>query len=821
MAEIVFGKKQPVNTAMKYLLIRAAVSVLLAASVSCSRKAEESETVVSETPDSVRSSPPARPEGATPSPDLVRDILWQRQTYRLQLRKAEILSPQFRLLVQVPAARAKANPSIYFQQANPINGEIMYYQVNPDTLAIPSFFFGTISGRPGWSVSALRKRDGSLSGHVFSPRGEHFRFQDFAKGDGGGGSVSQVSTPIVTEFYSPCLGGNLQRDDWYSGKSSALDVREYDLVFDSDSTTFKARFDQTRRNLPDNERIVLAAQQVIDAMFLAYAEIAIVTLRDSLMLPRLKTLVARTDSRSSPYVTVASLKTSQTKMWSDGHAKGIALSRALGTANAGRGGFACQVRRLDPATYLHEHFHCLGTQHNIAGSPEQFDMMTGGHADSIRRASGPTVKIVRTDCTEKKGFRAVSPTEFGLPPYAALDLAEVRRGAREPIIIDAVANDAVSSGANIELVEVDAQSARGQSVALKDGKIEYTPPADWIGLDSFFYTIRSADSGEWLYARGLVHVEVHDRVARYQAEDVCSRSQKRDDASLIGAHGNGYAALSRKFATPLKWELGAPRKGYHGIKIRYQEAGVSRRTPRVTAVIELSIPGGVVRFKLPSQKTVQQNRTQWGLLCVPGLQLPAGRSLVELRLVSGSVNIDSIDLEEGLNLQINFENGIEERLSESHFLFDHGNALGKQPSSAGRLTYGWSQRKRNLVPQSAVKGRANSRMLDTTIPVGNDKWSMLLPNGKYRVGVFCGDSNNRIRQVNNLVANDQPLIDADGVFALDDSGKPLLAEDGRQIYDPVDFLTGVILVTQRRLEIKAGRKAVNPSLSYIEILRLE
>lgn len=750
---------------------------------------------------------------------LTQKVSYGGETFCLNLQEVTLLSPKFKLLVQIPTPPTNGSVGNIFEHPSPLSGNTMYYQVNPKNIHVPTFLMGQIDGRPGWCAVALQRKDGSLCGHIFSPRGEHLRFLNADRKHEG--DIESVSKRIVAHFFDRCLGPNLTRENFYLPGASKPDLREYDLVFDSDYSHHAAWLKDMKKKSSSTPKQEEVTQNVADEMFLAYLETAAVNLRDTLLFPRLKTLIVRPDDTENPYNSTDALKSSQAAMWGDNHAKGIVVSREWGTANATRGGFACQIRRLSTATYLHEHDHCLGPQHNISGAPEQHDIMTGGHSFGIRRLSAPTVKVMRVACDEKKGFRHIPPLEFGLPPYAALDLASIPQGQKQPVQIDVLSNDAISSGAKIELIQVEPRSARGQPVRLNRGKVEYTAPTDWVGTDSFYYSVRSRYAGQWLYSQGLVQVEVHNRVKRFQAEDVCDKKQIKSALPRMGAQGDAFARLNERTPSPLIWKMTIPKKGEYGLKLRYQEASVKKGDPRLIAVLDLVVAGQTIRLQAPPQLTVQENDTQWGTINIPGLQLPSGKQTVELKLISGAIQIDSIDLEQGFNIQINFENGIEDRLSESNYFFDKGEVLAPQPCTSGRLTYGWSSAKKELEPDSSAKGLLQSRLLDTSIPLDRDTWSIKLPNGKYNLTIFCGDSYNRKKQINTLTVNGKTIKDPDGYLALDATLKPLLDQAGEKIMDPVDYLSGNILVTKGKIEIKAGKNSKKPTLSYIELTRIE
>lgn len=114
---------------------------------------------------------------------------------------------------------------------------------------------------------------------------------------------------------------------------------------------------------------------------------------------------------------------------------------------------------------------------------------------------GPNTRDVITahklsrSCLDDVGLYPAPLTPYAVGEEVAVTASEIAAGT--PLTIDVLANDHDGNCDRLELAGFDATSARGGSVALSvgtgpDGRDEltYTPPAeDFIGLDSFSYTI--------------------------------------------------------------------------------------------------------------------------------------------------------------------------------------------------------------------------------------------------------------------------------------------------------------------------------------------
>lgn len=88
-------------------------------------------------------------------------------------------------------------------------------------------------------------------------------------------------------------------------------------------------------------------------------------------------------------------------------------------------------------------------------------------------------------------------------PIAATDFVTVAVGGT--VVINALANDTDADGDSLTITSFDETSAKGGSISLVDGKLSYTAPAGYNGMDTFNYIISDGNGGT---ATGAVSITV-------------------------------------------------------------------------------------------------------------------------------------------------------------------------------------------------------------------------------------------------------------------------------------------------------------------------
>lgn len=101
---------------------------------------------------------------------------------------------------------------------------------------------------------------------------------------------------------------------------------------------------------------------------------------------------------------------------------------------------------------------------------------------------GYTVCDTVLNCTTGVVVVTVNPAND--PPFAIDDLVSTEEGA--PLTFDPTENDADPDGDEIVVVTVSVPE-NGSAVVNPDGTVTYTPNADFVGTDTFTYTIRDND----------------------------------------------------------------------------------------------------------------------------------------------------------------------------------------------------------------------------------------------------------------------------------------------------------------------------------------
>ena len=90
------------------------------------------------------------------------------------------------------------------------------------------------------------------------------------------------------------------------------------------------------------------------------------------------------------------------------------------------------------------------------------------------------------------GTVTVTVTDDDVPPVAVDDMAET--GENQAVTIDVLANDTDANG-DVLSVSAVGDASNGDVVINNDGTVTYTPDADFIGDDSFEYTVSDGNGG--------------------------------------------------------------------------------------------------------------------------------------------------------------------------------------------------------------------------------------------------------------------------------------------------------------------------------------
>jgi hypothetical protein len=147
----------------------------------------------------------------------------------------------------------------------------------------------------------------------------------------------------------------------------------------------------------------------------------------------------------------------------------------------------------------HEFSHTLGGGHSSSWG----DVMSGSHSAI---GSGTVERMIATAhmATESRSPEIV----YGgaVPPFAMEDCVTMLMDTT--LDIDVLANDYDGNGDAISISYVDAVTAKGGTAGIVAGKVRYTPPPHWQGVDEFVYHVQ--DSTGIANRTGYVKVSVHN-----------------------------------------------------------------------------------------------------------------------------------------------------------------------------------------------------------------------------------------------------------------------------------------------------------------------
>ncbi|QXW01527.1 Ig-like domain-containing protein [Rhodococcus globerulus] len=345
-------------------------------------------------------------------------------------------------------------------------------------LPAPRSYLGSVDGHPDAVVAAIVDSTGTLRGQVIFDRGASIDFV-------GSSVVGRTSAPTdaaptwPTAAIAPASAASV-------GKT----MKQFDIGLDLSGEWYSAH---------GNGSPAVALDRVEESI----ARTAVIWMRDVGIRPVVGQVVLRADAASDPYKTSCENFDALESEWSD--KVGTTVDQATVVCKSG-GGNAYYSKFLIDHSYAHVgaegdgNFsrvlrHELG--HNFyaddyhGGSAEGRTIMNG---NDLARFDGTEFAAI-VDAAEVASARLDDLgryTATALPPYAALDTAEVRSGATATI--DAVANDHDSNGDSISVTGVEATSLLGGTVKLENGKVVFKAGTK-TGTDKILYTLTDANGG--------------------------------------------------------------------------------------------------------------------------------------------------------------------------------------------------------------------------------------------------------------------------------------------------------------------------------------
>jgi len=147
----------------------------------------------------------------------------------------------------------------------------------------------------------------------------------------------------------------------------------------------------------------------------------------------------------------------------------------------------------------HELGHNLGAGHYSSWSDAMSGSASALGSGTVERMIGNAQIATEAQSPE---LQYTSP----LPPFAMEDGISMLMNTSKDI--DVLENDYDGNGDDIVISYVDAVTKRGGSTQIVNGKVRYTPPAHWQGVDEFVYHLKDATG--IANRQGYVKVAVHN-----------------------------------------------------------------------------------------------------------------------------------------------------------------------------------------------------------------------------------------------------------------------------------------------------------------------
>ncbi|MCB1621681.1 MAG: tandem-95 repeat protein [Thiothrix sp.] len=173
------------------------------------------------------------------------------------------------------------------------------------------------------------------------------------------------------------------------------------------------------------------------------------------------------------------------------------------------------------------------------------------------------------------------------------------------LTIDVLGNDSDADGDFLTITAYDQGTANGGSVVLADGFLVYTPGTDFIGVDSFAYTVSDGQGGS---ASAVVTVTIEDGVNHAPVAVDDKTSTLADTAVTINVLGNdtdpdgdklfieGFASHTAQGGTVVQQDdklIYTPPAGFTGVDSFEYGINDGELTSENSATVTITVTGGV------------------------------------------------------------------------------------------------------------------------------------------------------------------------------------------------------------------------------------
>lgn len=395
-------------------------------------------------------------------------------SYTLNLTKESLRGPNFNIVVQDSSGS--------------------YNSYTPDEVRT---YIGYVSERSDAIVVAYLQSDDTLWAKIYLDRGESWSAL--------GSTITSKAVPNPS--YSYPTTSTVQANQ--AGSTVYTYEMGFDYDYDAYNTTYGADMAELSEHLEKN-----------------FCELKAVQLRDYTISPKIGKVIVRSAQNKDPYdgLSGTAMLSPFASEWGTNQTAAMAycLKAMLVTPNIGGGvayvGGSYNVSQVKSTGWFmgagrHELGHNFGALDYEAGSPEGPTIMCG---NGISRFCGPSVRDALNHRNSKIGTKLYSIggsySTVDVPPYAALDTVSATVVSNSSVTVDVLANDFDANADTLDINSFDSSSARGGSIALSSGtgaggrdELTYTAPANFEGLDHFFYEIEDS-AGQT--ATGVVMVNV-------------------------------------------------------------------------------------------------------------------------------------------------------------------------------------------------------------------------------------------------------------------------------------------------------------------------